>query len=632
MSPQQQFELAKQVAISNPSRLQAVLRGQPDPVFSDLNIAMMALRGAADLRKSMEGAQAAQQTQQPSVKDQMVAQMDQETAQLGGVANLQAPNMAIPNGGVAGEEEPPVVQAAGGGAVKRFNGQFGSEVPESTIGRWYRNLPMNRAFTYSQSPGFQQDAEKLAELTRKREELIIPPWEAVTPARRKERETQLAEVEKGIQQIRGKRQKESAAPVSLTPAAELSPSNIGGADVSGGMYESVFSRLEPKAGSAQFPSSSSLVSPTAPPLAPRAAPEAASKAAPIVAAAPQKDGIASLRGDPKSVFADIDSIPDPAKREEVRRAYMEQLRTQGVLQEDQPGISALAPRSVKSFLAELADRKSAEAKRIEEEMSPERKAVTDAISRLEGKGEKELASQRETYKGLAALAAAAEFGKGGRGGPESLGAAFGAVGNVGAQLAKLQTATKKDIDKIDLIRAEKALAFKEGDRKLAAELTLKESEIANKMLATEYENAYRTAFIRNQKQGLDDNRAHYQAQEEAERAIRPYRIAKLGAETEYLSRKPTAGVLTPKDKALISDKAADNVKSLMDTPVKIMRLRQQNPEFAKLTDMQMRAALIKQEEAKLLGGFGFSETSAAPSIQIPDSDFAGAGKVYDATK
>lgn len=486
MSPQQQFELAKQVAISNPSRLQAVLRGQPDPVFSDLNIAMMALRGAADLRKSMEGAQAAQQTQQPSVKDQMVAQMDQETAQLGGVANLQAPNMAIPNGGVAGEEEPPVVQAAGGGAVKRFNGQFGSEVPESTLGKWWRGFTDPRKVNAIGSPAAIDP--RVRELFRKRAELAVPFYEAVTPSERSRRERELQDVDTQIRALQ-------TGASSKAPAAELSPSNIGGADVSGGMYESVFSRLEPKAGSAQFPSSSSLVSSTPPPLAPRAAPEAASKAAPIVAAAPQKDGIARLYGDPKSVFADIDSIPDPAKREEVRRAYMEQLRTQGVLQEPKTGVDTLTssfdPASVRTQI-EAARKRSLEDARAA--TAPQWEAVQKLWSKDEANQEEKLSALEKEKRGLAALAAAEVLGEPGQTGMRPLSRAFGAVGGVGAKYGAEKRKLVQNFNDAKEKQVLAGLAYEQGNYKLATSLADQEQKHVEAAAKIAYDVEYQRAI------------------------------------------------------------------------------------------------------------------------------------------
>lgn len=469
MSPQQQFELAKQVAISNPSRLQAVLRGQPDPVFSDLNIAMMALRGAADLRKSMEGAQAAQQTQQPSVKDQMVAQMDQETAQLGGVANLQAPNMAIPNGGVAGEEEPPVVQAAGGGAVKRFNGETGSVVPGAD----------------------DYIFKGLIEQFKKRKRQFSEP------ARGTGRFASLAD----------------STGTTLAPAAELSPSNIGGADVSGGMYESVFSRLEPKAGPAQFPSSSSLVSPTAPPLAPRAAPEAASKAAPIVAAAPQKDGIARLYGDPKSVFADIDSIPDPAKREEVRRAYMEQLRTQGVLQEPKTGVDTLTssfdPASVRTQI-EAARKRSLEDARAA--TAPQWEAVQKLWSKDEANQEEKLSALEKEKRGLAALAAAEVLGAPGQTDMGALSRAFGAVGGVGGKYGAEKRKLVQNFNDAKEKQVLAGLAYEQGNYKLATSLADQEQKHVEAAAKIAYDVEYQRAIKELKGRELTETERHHRAE------------------------------------------------------------------------------------------------------------------------
>jgi len=549
----------------------------------------MALRGAADLRRSVEGAQAAQQTQQPSVKDQMVAQMDQ---QLGGVANLQAPNMDIPGGGVAGEEEPPVVQAAGGGMIKRFNGETGSEVPESTIGRWWRTIIGDTP----DAEAFRKRNLDTAELMRRRSAAIVNPWEAVTPSERARREREAQALSAQIRELQSGR--------GLDPSAAIFASESGAGRPS----------YAPGTGAATADSGYAPVAATPSPAmraAQQAAPAArAASAAPAAAASP---GIAALATSPDAV------------------ADMVDYRGQGL-----PGAETgvAGARSVESFLDELGRRRADEAKRMGEEVAPERQAVLDAIKRMEGKGKEDLAKQLETHKGLAALAAAAELGKGGRSGMASIGAAFGAVGNVGAQLSKLQTATQKDIDKLDLVRADKALAFKEGDRKLAAELTLKESDIANKMLATEYDKIYRDALVRNQERGLDIREAKDKAEIAAERAVRPFKIALMQAQgTYYGNRAATAGGLTQNQLAGIRLRAANTIKPLIDSPFKLMRLRQQTPEFAKLTDTQIRDTLIKREEARVLGTLGIGSLSASTaSFQIPDSDVADAGKFYDATK
>jgi len=580
MSPQQQFELAKEIAVSNPARLQAVLRGQPDPIFSDLNIAMMALRGAADLRRSVEGAQAAQQAQQPSVKDQMVAQMDQ---QLGGVANLQAPNMDIPGGGVAGEEEPPVVQAAGGGMIKRFNGETGSEVPESTIGRWWRTIIGDTP----DAEAFRKRNFDAAELMRRRSEVIVNPWEAVTPSERARREREEQALNEQIRALQEGKTPDPSAAIFASESGAGRPSyapGTGAATADPGYVPA-----------AATPSPAMLA-------AQRAAP-----AARAVTAAPAAPGIAALATSPDAV------------------ADMVDYRGQGL-----PGAETgvAGARSVGSFLDELSRRRADEAKRMGEEVAPERQAVIDAINRMEGKGKENLAKQLETHKGLAALAAAAELGKGGRSGMASIGAAFGAVGNVGAQLSKLQTATQKDIDKLDLIRADKALAFKEGDRKLAAELTLKESDIANKMLATEYDKVYRAAVIKYQERGLDIREAKDKAEIEAERVLRPHRIALMQAQGTYFGRRAaTAGGLTQKDLAGFRDKATKEVDTLAKTAMGKYELQKkyQGKTLAEAMDAEVRARYNSYV-------FGFGGASAASSIQIPDSALPDAGNVYDATK
>lgn len=73
------------------ARLADVLAGKDMsvPQFAAMTEAM----GRKQLRQAVDGQQAMQQAQQPSVKDQLLAEQQAEQAQMGGIAALPAPNM-----------------------------------------------------------------------------------------------------------------------------------------------------------------------------------------------------------------------------------------------------------------------------------------------------------------------------------------------------------------------------------------------------------------------------------------------------------------------------------------------------------------------------------------------------------
>lgn len=568
MSPQQQFELAKQVAISNPSRLQAVLRGQPDPIFSDLNIAMMALRGAADLRKSMEGAQAAQQTQQPSVKDQMVAQMDQETAQLGGVANLQAPNMDIPNGGVAGEEEPPIQQAASGGTVRHFQvGGLGLRdiysaqdvLPEDVIRRGERSphtelSPKDRA---------AKIREALKELERQRRAAasVVPPSSASVATETGAKAPSL--LSRGLGAMGrglGTATRFAVNPITaLTAGLALHSPEAGAASdiVPGqtagrlptrqevetllkegrlptGLFETqdeaarkllnrIDQQAKKQAGQQEVDASmdtgayADLMASTTPPSASRAAPPSAPAA--TAETAPKKEGIARLYGDPKSVFADIDSIPDPAEREEVRRAYMEQLRTQGVLQEPKTGVDTLTssfdPASVRTQIAAARKRSLEDARAA---TAPQWEAVQKLWSKDEANREEKLSDLERGKRGLAALAAAGVLGAPGQTGMGAISKALETVGGIGAKYDAEKRKLVQNFNDAEERRVLAGLAYEQGNFALATKLADQEQHHVDTAAKLAYDVAHKRVLEELEGRKLTETERNNMARVAAENA------------------------------------------------------------------------------------------------------------------
>ena len=97
------------------ARLADVLAGKDMsvPQFAAMTEAM----GRKQLRQAVDGQQAMQQAQQPSVKDQLLAEQQAEQAQMGGIASLPAPNMEsvdMASGGIIAFDQ--------GGGVPRYNG------------------------------------------------------------------------------------------------------------------------------------------------------------------------------------------------------------------------------------------------------------------------------------------------------------------------------------------------------------------------------------------------------------------------------------------------------------------------------------------------------------------------------
>jgi hypothetical protein len=102
------------------SRLADVLAGKD--VSIPQYVAMTEAMGRKQLRQAVDGAQAQQQSQQPSVKDRLLAE---QQAEMGGIAALPAPNMEsvdMASGGIIAFDQ--------GGDVPRYNG---SEEEEQLI-------------------------------------------------------------------------------------------------------------------------------------------------------------------------------------------------------------------------------------------------------------------------------------------------------------------------------------------------------------------------------------------------------------------------------------------------------------------------------------------------------------------
>jgi hypothetical protein len=130
-SPEAQYQLAMRLPLE---QLQAILRGQPSEI--DQPTALSVLKQKMQQKTAMQGMQAQQQLQQPSVKDRMLQQSqmpeDMGIAQAPGAQQAGA----IPDGGVAGFAE--------GGDVQHY--AAGDFVRSTTGGKdWFLDLPYRQS-------------------------------------------------------------------------------------------------------------------------------------------------------------------------------------------------------------------------------------------------------------------------------------------------------------------------------------------------------------------------------------------------------------------------------------------------------------------------------------------------------
>ena len=475
MSPQQQFELAKEIAISNPERLKAVLRGTPDPIFKDLSIAMMALQGAEEERRAWEGMQAAQQTKQPSLREAMAAEMDREDAELGGVANLQAPNMDIPGGGVAGEEEPPVVQAAGGGMIKRFNGETGSEVPESTLGKWWREFTDPRKVDAIGSPAAIDP--RVRELLNERRKLTVPFYEAVTPSERSRRERGVEEIDAQIRALR-------KAPDSSAVSPRYAPGT--GAETADPGFV--------PAGASPSPAIIAAMK-GSPRGTPRGVP--AAPAAPAAAASP---GIAALAASPDAVADMVDYRGENLPGAEAGAAT---------------GLGAYDPATIRAQIRAARARNLEEAKAA---TAPQWEALQKMWSKDEANREEKLSGLEREKRGVAALEAAMRLGQSGKTGMAALSEAFGAAGGVGARYGaerrKMETAFAAATEK----RASASLAYEQGNFALATKLADQEQNHVDTAAKLAYDVEYKQALKGLKEREMTETERHNRANERAKAA------------------------------------------------------------------------------------------------------------------
>lgn len=527
-SPQQQYELALTLPMA---RLEAIMRGEPGPV--DVTSAMLAHTLKKKTQVAQDGMAAQSEANQPSVLQQQVAQA--------GLEAVPVENMDIPEGGIAGEEEP--VAMFEGGEIRRY--QVGGRTGRYGAGEPATLNPMQRAELITRQKQNEIAAKAGMRLPYPEVGYTMGPPPEQDPA------SLFQESSTGLRVIPGE----------------------GNMDVQGGLPE---------------PTAADVA---ATPAQGRNAPRNNAPRAPV-----SKPGIAAL-------------IPVGSRAQGPEAAAYGDSSIQGKA----PPLSAVAQESEGDMLKRFAEQAGTYTK-------SEREALRKAEQESQTKGETGLAALRDESRGVAALRAAAELGKRGRGGIESLGAAFGAVGETGAAYGKEKRGFEKDLDKSRMDMAKADLAFKQGDFELGSKLMNSSQDRKLKAAELAGQTAYREAMVRLQGTQLTEQERHNKAMEAAKLAeigaMNAYRTAVLGGK----------GKLTHAQESAIKDKAKDNVAKNFKNMQWLMDYKKKNPGVG-VAELQNRAY---QEELTSLSPEGYSFASAAPtSIQIPD---AAANSFFDATK
>jgi hypothetical protein len=337
-------------------------------------------------------------------------------------------------------------------------------------------------------------------------------------------------------------------------------------------------------------------------------PEAQSTGPTSVVGMPPTPAVPARKSAPTSKPGIAALIPVGSRAQEPEAAAYGDSSIQGKA----PPLSSAAQESEEDMLKRFAEQAGSYTK-------AEREALRKAEQESQAKGEKGLAALRDESRGVAALRAAAELGKGGRRGIESIGAAFGAAGETGADYGKQQRVFEKDLEKSRMDMAKAELAFKQGDFELGSKLMNMSQDRKLKAAELAGQTAYREAMVALQGTELDERKRHNIATEKAE-------LAKISVLRDTgLARASEKTGLSAKDLANIKDKAVDNAKAVLSSPATLLGLRKQYPG---LSDDKLRDRVIEMEMRKLLPP-GYLPTEAPKSIQIPD---AAAGSFLDATK
>ena len=262
-------------------------------------------------------------------------------------------------------------------------------------------------------------------------------------------------------------------------------------------------------------------------------PEAQSTGPTSVVGMPPTPAVPARKSAPTSKPGIAALIPVGSRAQEPEAAAYGDSSIQGKA----PPLSSAAQESEEDMLKRFAEQAGGYTK-------AEREALRKAEQESQAKGEKGLAALRDESRGVAALRAAAELGKGGRRGIESIGAAFGAAGETGADYGKQQRVFEKDLEKSRMDMAKAELAFKQGDFELGSKLMNSSQDRKLKAAELAGQTAYREAMVRLQGTQLTEQERHNKAMEAAKMAeigvMRDYRMAMAGGKSQFTEAQKSA--------------------------------------------------------------------------------------------
>jgi len=267
-----------------------------------------------------------------------------------------------------------------------------------------------------------------------------------------------------------------------------------------------------------------------------------------------------------------------------------------------PPLSAAAQESEEDMLERFAEQAGNYTK-------AEREALRKAEQEAQAKGEKGIAALRDESRGVAALRAAAELGKGGRRGIESIGAAFGAAGETGADYGKQQRAFEKDLEKSRMDAAKAEVAFKQGDYEMGAKLMTSSQDRRLRAATLAAETAHREALILLENRKLSET-------ERSNLAKEAYNRAYLAAYRDVgLSRATGKSTFTEAQKAAARGRAMTSLEKALSDP--------RSPEF-KL----MRSGIGKEQLLESYADYHLTgEPLKLPSLQASQAPGEVVGKL-----
>ena len=531
-SPEAQFQYAMKLPMQE---LTSIMQGKPSQISQ--SVAMMAMQKLKATKTAMQGQQAQQQLNKPSVKDQLVQESQMPESQ--GIGQLAAQNMNE------------VVHAAHGGIIGFADGTSVSAKYNQAL----RNSAPQSAIDYVGAA-----AADLASLPGQAVSWDWDEFERTGKLQKKYETSGFFPITRDVADMQAGRSEGYNTPQT---SATSTGSNVAFDPMRGGVQlralkdkPTIPGDIDDRLGLQPNP-----LTPTAPgPQAPRPAP---------------------MRGA---------ATPTPSVPGQRQPAYPGDILEP---QTPQQGIAALAPTTTPPRTSETFDalqqRFKANTKPYMDEMTAAMKALTDSPEEKDARGEKR--------SGVMLMKAAQQLLAGGRSGAASRGAAFGSVGDLTQEYTKEDDAAKRAQigAKITMLGAQAKLA--QDDAKGAMDMFQHAQNLDQKYAHLEASKAQDAAMNASRDKGHDIDRQRM----EGDRAYRSAMIRITEplnkAHARYYEALGAAGAtrgqLTEKDLANFRDKATDNVRgNLVNNPVlqakanKDPVLMQQliATEFARLTE------------------------------------------------